>query len=150
MSFENDIQIILDNTHPWNWCPDLMVLKKIYNTFPESFSVLTPFAYSYLEECIRSTTSEYGIEILDENGKPKRRKTGKSLIALAKEENSNNLDYINILNEVKSYFEESSSTDVGNNRNSVDHGYMHPRNWSKESFEYLIHDIARISPFVRY
>ena len=51
------------------------------------------------------------------------------------------------INEIKKYFNNSSIFDNGNNRNSVDHGYMHPRFWEKESFEALIHDIARISKF---
>ena len=42
--------------------------KEIYSHIPEAYSVLTPFAYSYLEELIRSTTSEYGIPFLDRNG----------------------------------------------------------------------------------
>ena len=117
MNFNDDMEIILEYAHYWNWCPDLIEFQKIYNSFPNSFSVLTPFAYSYLEECIRSTTSDYGIEILDE---------------------------------LKLYFNDSSSSDSGDNRNSVNHGYMHPINWSKESFEKLVHDIARISPYVKF
>ena len=99
---------------------------------------------------IRSTTSEYGIEILDENGNEKRRNVGKKLIALAKRENENNSDYISLLNKVEYYFQDSSSSDNGNNRNSVNHGYMHSVNWTKESFENLIHDIAKIAPYNRF
>ena len=46
---------------------------------------------------------------------------------------------------MKKYFKDSTPDDSGNNRNSVAHGYMHSRFWTKESFEELIHDIARVS-----
>lgn len=58
--------------HFRNWVPDWHIAKEIYKHFPNSYSVLLPFAYTYLEELIRSTTSEYGIEIYDENGKSKK------------------------------------------------------------------------------
>ena len=88
MNITNDFQEILGYAHYWNWAPDWLVVKEIYEKIPESYSVLTPFAYAYLEELIRSTTSEYGIELLDEKGNPKRRKVGLSLIKLAKDINS--------------------------------------------------------------
>lgn len=147
---KNEFQEILNYTHYWNWGPDWLIVKEIYEKIPDSYSVLTPFAYSYLEEVIRSTTSEYGRELLDENKNPKRRKVGLSLIKLAKEENKNNPEYIKILNEVQKYFAESTNLDCGDNRSSVDHGYMHPRFWTKESFEKLIYDIARISKYARF
>ena len=68
MNITNDFQEILYYAHYWNWAPDWLVVKNIYEKIPESYSVLTPFAYAYLEELIRSTTSEYGRELLDENG----------------------------------------------------------------------------------
>lgn len=46
-----------------------------------------PFAYSYLKEVIRSTTYEYGREIIDENGNEKTRKTGVDLINMAISQN---------------------------------------------------------------
>jgi len=150
MNFNEDIEMIIDYAHCFNWCPDLIEVQKIYNFFPDSYSVLTPFMYSYLEECIRSTTSEYGIEVFDEKNNPKRRKVGIKLINLAIKENSENISYISILNGLKKYFTDSTILDVGDNRNSVDHGYMHPINWTKDSFENLVHDIAKISPFVRF
>ncbi len=150
MKIDSEFQEILNYAHYWNWAPDWLIVKEIYEKIPDSYSVLTPFAYSYLEEVIRSTTSEYGKELLDENKNPKRRKVGLSLIKLAKEENANNTEYIKILNEVKKYFEESTSLDCGDNRSSVDHGYMHPRFWTKESFEKLIYDIARISKYSKF
>ena len=38
---------------------------------------------SYFEEIIRSTTTEYGREIMDEKGVERKRKTGIDLINLA-------------------------------------------------------------------
>jgi hypothetical protein len=150
MDINDDFQEILDYAHNWNWVPDWEIVKEIYQNIPNSYSVLTPFAYSYLEELIRSTTTQYGKEFLDEKGKPKRRKVGLGLLKLAKEENSKNTDYIAILDELEKYFEESTDLDCGNNRYSVDHGYMHPRFWTKESFENLIHDIAQISKYSKF
>ena len=79
MSVFDDFETILDYAHMWNWAPDWNVVKDIYLRIPESYSVLTPFAYSYLEELIRSTTSEYGIPILDRNGKKNNFKVGISV-----------------------------------------------------------------------
>lgn len=150
MNITNDFQEILYYAHYWNWAPDWLVVKNIYEKIPESYSVLTPFVYAYLEELIRSTTSEYGRELLDENGNPKRRKVGLGLIKLAKEENNKNLEYIEKLNEIEKYFENSTDLDSGDNRNSVDHGYMHPRFRTQEPFESLIHDIAIMSKYSRF
>ena len=58
---------IYNHTHMWNWGPDWEGLRQVYLAFPNSYSVLTPFAYSYLEELIRSTTSEYGRELVDKD-----------------------------------------------------------------------------------
>ena len=86
MNINDDFKEILDYAHNWNWVPDWEIVKEIYQNVPNSYSVLTPFAYSYLEELIRSTTTQYGREFLDEKGKPKRRKVGLGLLKLAKEE----------------------------------------------------------------
>lgn len=150
MSIEDDFTEIMNYAHFWNWLPDWGVIQEVYQAFPNSFSILTPFAYAYLEELIRSTTSEYGIEILDDSGRPIRRKVGIGLISLAINENSNNQDYVILLEKVKPYFALSKLTDVGDNRNSVTHGYMHPRFWDKESFEQLIRDIAKLSKYARF
>ena len=83
MSIEDDFEEIMNHAHFWNWLPDWGVAQEVYQVFPNSYSVLTPFAYGYLEELIRSTTSEYGIEVFDEAGNPKRRKVGIGLINLA-------------------------------------------------------------------
>lgn len=151
MNIKDDIDEIMNYAHYWNWLPDWGVVKDIYSTFPESYSVLSPFAYAYLEELIRSTTSEYGIEICDEAGNPKRRKVGMKLLELAiKENEAKDPEYISLLERVKKYYCGSQVTDRGDNRNSVVHGYMHPRFWDKESFETLVHDIAVISKHARF
>ena len=142
---------IMKYAHFWNWVPDWQVAKEIYQSFPNSYSVLTPFAYSYLEELIRSTTTEYGIEIYDENRIPKRRQVGFSLINLAIKENTqNNPEYTLVLEEIKAYYMSSNRDNKGDNRHSVVHGYMHPSDWSCESFEKLIFDIASLSKFARF
>lgn len=150
MNIDNDFKEIMDYAHIWNWSPDWAVVHEVYQSFPNSFSVLTPFAYSYLEELIRSTTSEYGIEILDDSGKPKKRKVGIGLINLAISENCKNPDYVELLEKTKSYFLFSDPIDKGENRNNVVHGYMHPRFWDKESFEKLLHDIAILSKYSKF
>lgn len=150
MNINDDFKEILDYAHMWNWAPDISLMQEIYNKFDNSYSILTPFAYCYLEELIRSTTSEYGREFLDKDGKPKMRKLGIALIKLAQNENKNNTEYIKLLDEVKEYYKQSTPLDSGNNRNSVDHGYMHPRFWIQESFEKLIHDIARLSKYSKF
>ena len=104
MSVFDDFETILDYAHFWNWAPDWNVVKDIYSRIPESYSVLTPFAYSYLEELIRSTTSEYGIPFLDRNGKKNNFKVGMGLIKLAKEENTDKPEYIASLDKMKKYF----------------------------------------------
>ncbi|WP_113926214.1 hypothetical protein [Cognataquiflexum aquatile] len=142
---------IIQYSHFWNWSPDWQVAKDIYTSFPNSYSVLTPFAYSYLEELIRTTTSEYGIEILREDGTPKKRKVGVNLINLALEENKDkSQEFLSLLEELKGYFSFSTKFDSDDNRNSVLHGYMHSRFWSDKSFEKLLSDIARMSKFANF
>lgn len=120
----------------------------MYEAYPDSYSVLTPFAYSYLEELIRSTTSEYGRVLMDENGIAKKRRVGVQLINLAIDETKFSRPvFVEILPEIKLYFALSQPTDVGDNRNSVAHGYMHPKFWDQKSFEKLIFDIARLSKY---
>lgn len=151
MAVFEDIDIILDYAHFWNWAPDWNVVKDIYARIPESYSVLTPFAYSYLEELIRSTTSEYGIPFLDRDGKKNNFKVGMGLIKLAKEENSGKTEYLALLDKTKKYFMyEYEDPTEENGRNKVVHGHLHPRFWSKEEFEQLIHDIAELSPFAGF
>lgn len=149
MNIDEDFEEIFKMAHYRNWLPDWNLVEKIYNAYPESYSILTPFAYSYLEECIRSTTSEYGREIVDKNGNEKYRRVGSKLVKMAIKEN-NDKNYILLLQEILDYFEPSKCDDEGNNRNGVGHGYLHPRFWTKESFERLIHDIARISRYAKF
>ena len=150
MNINDDFNEILSYSHWRNWAPDIVLMKEIYRQFDDSYSILTPFAYCYLEELIRTTTSEYGRELLDKNGNPKKRKLGISLINLAQEENKDNIEYVELLQEIKDYFKTSTPLDSGNNRNSVNHGYMHSAFWTKESFEKLIHDIARLSKYSNF
>ena len=147
MNIDNDFAKIIDYAHLWNWAPDWNIVQKIYHEFPESYSILIPFAYAYLEELIRSTTSEYGMELQDDLGNPKKRKVGMKLIKLALNENKNNSGLTACLEKLKPYYEPSCSIDSGDNRNSVAHGYMHPRFWNKNAFETLINDIACFSKY---
>ena len=139
---EEAFNIIYEHSHFWNWGPDISLAKKIYEQFPDSYSILTPFTYSLLEEIVRSTTSEYGRQLDGE-----RKRVGLKLIDLAINENQNNNEYLKCLNEIKEYFKCSSKFDEGDNRNSTIHGYMHPRFWSEESFEKLVIDTSKISKF---
>lgn len=150
MSIESDFEEILAYAHFWNWAPDWNVVREIYEKVPSSYSVLKPFAYSYLEELIRTMTSEYGIELKDDEGNPKWRKVGMRLICLAIDENEDNKECVLLLNEMKKYFSPMNPYEKGANRNNVLHGVMHPRFWDKESFEMLIHDIARISKYSKF
>ena len=135
----NTIQLY---SHMWNWCPDIVLAEEIYEQFPNSYSILTPFIYSLLEEIIRSTTSEYGRQLDGE-----RKRVGMKLIKLAIDENQNNEEYLKYLIVIKKYFKGSSKFDEGDNRNSTLHGYMHPRFWTQESFENLLIDTSKISKF---
>jgi len=148
MSISESFEEIILHSHVWNWAPDWQVAKEMYESNPNSYSVLTPFAYSYLEELIRSITSDYGIVVLNKKGEPRKRKVGIALINLAILENQDKSeDLIRVLEDLKKYFSESKKTDSGDNRHSVVHGYMHPRFWSDESFENLIYDVARLSKY---
>lgn len=149
---KDDFSEIGEYTHFWDWAPDWGVVEEIYDTFPNSFSVLTPFAYTYLEELIRSTTSQYGIVALDKNGKRiKKRKTDEGLVNLAISENSDKPEFIKLLKKInEKYYKPASEFDQGNNRHSTTHGFMHPRFWTKESFEDLVHDIAELSKYANF
>lgn len=111
---------------------------------------MTPFAYSYLEELIRTMTSDYLYPIgYIENGKVRKKIVGYRLVELAIEENDDNELKI-LLENIKKYFKQSEMTNRGDNRNSVDHAYIHPNVWDKESFENLIHDIANLSKYAKF
>ena len=66
---------------------------------------------------------------------------------LVKAGNSDQQDLCELLDEINAYFYDAGDDDCGDNRNSVQHGFMHPRFWTRESFETFIHDIARLSPY---
>ena len=69
-NLKKDFSEILEYAHMWNWAPDLFIVEKIYDEVPNSFSVLTPFLYVYLEELVRSMTkNQYGVRLDDENSK---------------------------------------------------------------------------------
>lgn len=146
-----DFDEICEYAHMWNWAPDWHMVKQIYSAFPDSYSILTPFAYTYLEELIRSTTSEYGIPLLDREGKKNNIKVGLKLVNLAIKENSENQEYVELLEKAKKYIKyDYDDSHEENGRNKVLHGHLHPRFWSKEDFEKLIHDIAELSPFAGF
>ena len=150
MSIFEDFEEIMDYAHFWNWVPDWNVAKEVYGKVPESYSILTPFAYTYLEELIRTTTSDYGIPPFDREGQPNKVRVGMSLIALAIEENKDNIEYIKTLENIKKHFKYMDISSDQNGRNRVMHGHIHPRFWSKESFELLIHEIADLSKYSRF
>lgn len=146
-NLKKDFSEILKYAHMWNWAPDLFIVEKIYDEVPNSFSVLTPFLYIYLEELVRSMTkNQYGFQLNDKDSKNVKRELGINLVKLAIE-NANNEEQKELLVKIKKYFKGSSIHDSGDNRNSTLHGYMHPRFWTKESFEELVHDIASLSKY---
>lgn len=151
MSIINDFDTIYDYTHMWNWGPDWIIVKEIYSKFPDSYSVLTPFAYTYLEELIRSTTSEYGVPLLNREEKKNNIKVGIKLVNLAIRENNENEPYVKLLEKAKKYFRyDYDDPHDENGRNTVLHGHLHPRFWDKDEFEKLIHFIAEMSPYAGF
>lgn len=151
MDINKDFEEIEKYAHMWNWLPDWGIVRKIHQTIPDSYSVLTPFAYAYMEEMIRTTTSEYGCPEFDESEKPRKRKVGFALIKLAIDENRrDNADYVDLLEKTIAYYSSSGPFDRGDNRNSVAHGYMHARFWNEDSFEKLIHHIALLSKYSKF
>lgn len=150
MSVFEDFDEIMEHAHFWNWVPDWNVAKEVYIKVPDSYSVLTPFAYTYLEEMIRTTTSDYGIPPFTRDGQPNKVRVGMSLITLAIEENKDNTEYTKALDNIKKHFKYMEVSSDENGRNRVMHGHIHPRFWSKESFESLIHEIAMLSKYCRF
>ncbi len=150
MSIEKDFDEILDYAHMWHWAPDWALVKEIYKEEPLSFSVLTPFAYTYLEEIIRTTTSDYGTPLHDRDENPVSVKLGKNLIDLAIKENQSNTEYILLLEQMRGYFKPMKDSPESNGRNKVMHGHWHPNLWCREQFEQLIHDIALLSKYSQF
>lgn len=147
---EKNFNKILEHTHLFNWFPDWKVLIEVYKSFDNSYSVLLPFCYTYLEELIRTMTTEYEIDIINYKGEKQSIKTGISLINLAIHENKDNIELVKKLKESKQFFDFSVKNLGGNNRNNVMHGHIHPRLWKNENFENLISFIASISEFARF
>lgn len=137
-----DFDEIMEHAHFWNWAPDWNVAKDVYRKNPDSYSVLTPFAYTYLEEMIRTTTSDYELYLFDCDEQPVKVRVGMSLIKLAIEENQDKPEYLKLLESAKKHFKYTRTYNDENGRNRVMHGHVHPRFWSKESFKQLIHEIA--------
>ena len=102
-------------------------------------------------ELIRSMTSNYGRVCKDDSGNLNRKVVGRALVELAIDENRINKPELAILLEKSiEHFSYSLLEDTGDNRNSVLHGYMHPRLWDKTSFENLIEEIAELSVFAGF
>lgn len=150
MSIFEDFDTIMESAHFWNWAPDWSVAIEVYRKIPDSYSVLTPFAYTYLEEMIRTTTSDYGVPPFGRDGQPNKVRVGMSLIALAIEENKDNTEYIAALESIKKHFKYIVVSSDQNGRNRVMHGHIHPRFWSQEAFELLIHEIADLSKYSKF
>jgi hypothetical protein len=116
---------------------------------PDSFQVLIPFAYSYLEDIVRSMTStEYGVENKDGKFRVKCSKTIFDVIDQAIKENEKNENLVLALENIRKRFSHLKSInlfDNGGNRNSVAHGFLPPYYYSEDEFERLIKDIASIS-----
>lgn len=143
--------IIRDKSHFRFWAPDWILAKEIYESFPNSHSILTPFAYSYLEVVIRSMTTDYPKKLPNEDGElSARHLTGCKVIDLAVEENPEKTDLLSLLQISRKYFEKSKFIDIGDNRHSVAHGYLPPWYWKAETFEDLILHIAELSPFANF
>lgn len=102
-----------------------------------------------MEELIRTLTTDYILPLHDKDGKETNKKVGMKLINFAIQENEDK-ELLKLLEEYTKYFRKTKNTDIGDNRNDVNHGIIHPDSWSKESFENLIHDIARISKYARF
>lgn len=145
------LDIIRDYSHWRFWAPDWILAKDIYESFPNSYSILTPFAYSYLEEVIRSMTTDYPRKLPNEDGEHSiRHYSGCKLIDLAVKENHEKTDLLPLLQTSRKYFEKSKFIDKGDNRHSVAHGYLPPWYWEAETFEDLILHIAELSPFANF
>jgi len=142
---KNDFNVIMKYAHCGNWLPDWQIAYEVYDNFSSSYSVLTPFAYSYFEEIIRSSTPEYDSGLQDEYGEPIPKKVSWKLIELAIEENVDNKKYTTLLQEMKRYFCKAAPQYKGENRHNVLHAFIPPISWDKETFEKLIHDIALLS-----
>lgn len=139
---------ILLVAHYWDWTPDLIVVAEIYESRDDAHSVLLPFMFTYLEQSIRTLTSQY---TMLESNKPNKKKVGVGLIKLAIEENKDNSELVTILNSILiKHYQKFSLFEHGENRNNVEHGVVHPRFWSEEDFQSVVSDIDDLSPYIRF
>ena len=90
------------------------------------------------------------MEPFDKRGKPSRRSVGRALISLANDENAENIELLHRIELAARYFESSSASDRGDNRNNTVHGYMYPQYWTNESFAELLSDIDNLSPYAGF
>lgn len=142
------LENVLQYAHYWNWLPDLNVVVEIYKSRDDAYSVLLPFMFTYLEESVRTLTSEYGM--LEPN-EPNKKKVGKNLIRLAIKENEDNDELVKILNSILSkHYQNFSLFEHGENRNNVEHGVVHPRFWSEEDFQSVVSDINDLGTYIRF
>ena len=73
------------------------------------------------------------------------------LIKLAKDENADRPEYTKLLEKTKKNFQYTyDDSHEENGRNKVVHGHLHPRFWTKEAFEQLVHDIAEMSEYAGF
>lgn len=146
----DDLYDIKDTAHFWNWAPDLHVVIEIYESRDDAYSILLPFMFTYLEELIRSTTSEYGM--LDpRNSTNRRKKVGKQLIRLAIKENFSNLNLVKVLEKIADkHYGGFNPFEYGENRNNVGHGVVHPKAWSEENFQSVVRDVAELAPYAGF
>lgn len=148
----NKLNNILLHAHYWDWTPDLIVVAEIYESRDDAYSVLLPFMFTYLEQSIRTLTSEYTMLVPNKpNKKTKKKAVGVGLINLAIEENKDNSELVTILNSILiKHYQKFSLFEHGENRNNVEHGVVHPRFWSEEDFQSVVSDIDDLSPYIRF
>ena len=68
-----------------------------------------------------------------------------ALINLAKQENQDNAEYLELLEKAKRHFQYTQISNDENGRNRVMHGRVHPRFWSQEVFEQSFTNISFFS-----
>lgn len=142
-----DLKTIEKYAHANHWLYDWTLLHRLYISEPDTYSLFTPFAFSYLEELIRSTTSKYSLTREEMTELRFNRVYGTKIINCAIKENKGNKELVKALEDCKQYYLPSEIDSEKGKRNSVMHGYLPPLYWSKDSFEVLIHKIAEISRY---
>ncbi|KSU23796.1 hypothetical protein [Lactococcus lactis] len=145
--FSKNMDTIIGYTHWRLWAPDLDLVQSEYLRNDLLYSVFTPFMYTYLEFLIRSMTESYGNAPWSDNSEYNKVYHSMNLVKLAINENQDKPELLSELENVKKYFKHSKGLEGGANRNGVSHAVTVARDWSKEDFEQLIEDIAKLSPF---